>query len=260
MKLHILSDLHLEFSMIDLPEVDADVLVLAGDIAVGITGIEFAKKYSSKYKHILYIMGNHEFYGHHLSKMSKEIKDTALDFGGNIHVLDNNTLVLDKHVFVGSTLWTDFQLYGKDLKTITTCMNSAAKSINDFSNIRYANYYFHPSHCAQICLVNQKFIADELNKYSQPEYESYKKIVITHHTPSAKSIPRQYENQIINAAFSNNMDNLVEKSDMWIHGHTHTSFDYQIKNSRVICNPRGYSRYQEKQENIYFNLSFVEEI
>ena len=260
MKLHILSDLHLEVSMIELPEVGADILVLAGDIATGTMGIEFAKKYSNKYKHILYVMGNHEFYGHHLSKMSKQIKDTALDFGKNIHVLDNNTLILDKHIFIGSTLWTDFQLYGKDLKTITACMNSAGQSINDFSQIRYANSYFHPSYCAQMCLINKIFISDELKKYSKQEYEGYKKVVITHYTPSAKSIPQKYANQIINAYFSNNMDTLVEKSDIWIHGHTHTSFDYKIKDSRVICNPRGYSKYQDKQENMDFNLKFVIEI
>jgi predicted phosphodiesterase len=27
---------------------------------------------------------------------------------------------------------------------------------------------------------------------------------------------------------------------LWIHGHTHDPFDYEINGTRVICNPRGY--------------------
>jgi predicted phosphodiesterase len=26
----------------------------------------------------------------------------------------------------------------------------------------------------------------------------------------------------------------------WVHGHTHTPFDYMIEGCRVICNPCGY--------------------
>ena len=28
--------------------------------------------------------------------------------------------------------------------------------------------------------------------------------------------------------------------DIWIHGHIHTSSDYQIGKTRIICNPKGY--------------------
>ena len=73
MKLHILSDLHLEFSQLDIPAVDAQILVLAGDIATGSKGIDFAKSVSSRYAHILYVMGNHEFYGHDISTMKVEM-------------------------------------------------------------------------------------------------------------------------------------------------------------------------------------------
>lgn len=40
MKLHILSDLPIEFAHFELPETDADVIVLAGDVGVGMTGVE----------------------------------------------------------------------------------------------------------------------------------------------------------------------------------------------------------------------------
>ena len=251
MKLHILSDLHLDFSHIPLPPVEADVLVLAGDIAEGTRGIDFAKQYQTRYQHIFYVIGNHEFYGHHLSKMAFDIKEHAKN--SNIHVLDNDVFLVDNYAFIGSTLWTDFQLYG--LENAAICMKASQAGINDFSQIHYANTYFHTSHAAQMSLVNQKFLKEKLL-----EYKEYKKIVITHHTPSIKSIPAQYKNQAINGAFSNNLDKMVAKADLWIHGHTHTSFDYTIDKTRVICNPRGYSKYQDRQENVDFKLDLVIEI
>ena len=27
---------------------------------------------------------------------------------------------------------------------------------------------------------------------------------------------------------------------LWLHGHVHSSFDYMIGDTRVVCNPRGY--------------------
>jgi predicted phosphodiesterase len=62
MKLHILSDLHVEFESFNPPETEAAVVILAGDIHVGKKGIDWAKaSFSDKY--VLYVLGNHEYYG-----------------------------------------------------------------------------------------------------------------------------------------------------------------------------------------------------
>lgn len=62
MKLHILNDLHLEFSTFDPPQTDADVVVLAGDIDKSDKGVYWARE-AFPNKQILYVPGNHEFYG-----------------------------------------------------------------------------------------------------------------------------------------------------------------------------------------------------
>ena len=65
MRIHVLSDLHFEFqkwrNAIDVNEIEADVTVLAGDIAVGLEGVAWALKAFKR--PVIYIMGNHEFYG-----------------------------------------------------------------------------------------------------------------------------------------------------------------------------------------------------
>ncbi len=67
-------------------------------------------------------------------------------------------------------------------------------------------------------------------------------MVVTHHSPSAQSIPRQYENDILSASYASNLDNLVRElePDLWVHGHMHETCDYLIGKTRVVCNPRGY--------------------
>lgn len=41
------------------------------------------------------------------------------------------------------------------------------------------------------------------------------------------------------------LESLITRADLWLHGHTHESFDYTLgggkgRNTRVLCNPRGY--------------------
>jgi len=250
MRLHVVSDLHIEYSNYDLPIQEAEVLVLAGDIGLGTTGMEYAIKYKENYKHVIYIPGNHEFYGNHLSRLSIELAEMAKDSG--VIFLDNSCVIIDGIKFIGSTLWTDFRLYGEELHLIGYYMNRAMNGINDFSLIRYATHYFQPSHCATLSIEAQRFIKKELEKE-----EGLKKVVITHHGPSVKSVHEKYLGNPLNPYFSNNLDGLVERSDLWIHGHTHDSFDYKIGDSRVVCNPRGYSKYQDKQENENFKSNLV---
>jgi hypothetical protein len=65
---------------------------------------------------------------------------------------------------------------------------------------------------------------------------------VTHHSPSFRSVPARFARDPLSAAYSSHLDDLVERSGaaIWVHGHTHDSFDYKIGGTRVICNPRGY--------------------
>ena len=58
------------------------------------------------------------------------------------------------------------------------------------------------------------------------------------------------------------MDQYIEDlgADVWIHGHVHSSFDYNIGKTRIICNPRGYESYSGACENFDYDPKFVFEI
>src|SRR5687767_8581751 len=107
MKLNILSDLHLGQGALDHPRTDADVVILAGDIARADEAIAWA---AGLRKPVLYVAGNHEFYGGSIEGTVPRLRQ--LCHGTPIHVLDDDAVVLDGVRFLGSTLWTDFRLFG----------------------------------------------------------------------------------------------------------------------------------------------------
>ena len=109
MKIRVLSDLHLEFHAWTPPPADADVVVLAGDIHVGVGGIEWAREQFPTTP-VIYVVGNHEFYGGQLNEVLAALREAADRLG--VYLLDSDELVLDGTRFLGATLWTDFALYG----------------------------------------------------------------------------------------------------------------------------------------------------
>ena len=137
MKLHILSDLHIEFEGFSPPETSADVVVLAGDICVGAAGIEWAARQFPDVP-VIYVPGNHEYYGFDIGS-ADEWCSTA---PANIHVLSNNVLELDGVRFLGATLWTDFKLYGEGEAWYSR--QTAKALLEDFKSIRNGKRLFTP--------------------------------------------------------------------------------------------------------------------
>ena len=134
MKLHILSDVHVEFGPYDAPETDADVVVLAGDIHVGRNGFDWAREQFPN-KPVLYVLGNHEYYGKALPKFADKLRELAE--GTNVHILEQDSLTLDGVTFLGCTLWTDFELFGDP----RIAGYEAAQKMTDYKRIRVSPNY-----------------------------------------------------------------------------------------------------------------------
>ena len=230
MRLHILSDLHTEFADFHPPEIDTDIVVLAGDIGVGTGGIEWAAGQFPNVP-VAYVPGNHEFYGHDI-RLTDRLREAA---PRNIHVMNNDALELGGVRFLGSTLWTDFRLYGQAEAWLSR--NSAKKFIKDFSSIRNAGRLFTPEDSVEIHEASRAWLAGEL----ETEFEG-PTVVVTHHLPATPSIATQYANNPLNPAFASRLEDIIEayQPTLWIHGHTHVPCDYEIFGTRVVCNPRGY--------------------
>ena len=234
MKLHILSDIHLEFSDMPIPEVDADVTIVAGDLHTGISGLWWARKLG---RPVVYIPGNHEFYGYDMDK----IRDAFRQQKSSI-TLDNEVAVLNGVSFLGCTLWTDFNYHNDPIFD----MIHAKRNMNDFKFIKYQSFRLKPEDTIELHKESLSYMRTQ-----QPD------VIITHHLPSSKSVSARYGKDTLTSAFASNLDNIVAESDakLWIHGHTHSSHDYTIGNTRVICNPRGYPPFNQQ-----FNPNLVVDV
>lgn len=231
MKIHILSDLHTELAEFSPPDTDADVVVLAGDIGVGLAGIEWAAGKFPK-KPVIYVPGNHEYYGHDITLIEELIKQSQ----PNIHVLNNEKIVLNGVRFLGSTLWTDFKLHGEGEAWFAR--QRAKRSIRDFESIRHCGLTFTPEHSVDLHEASRAWIESKLEvQFNGPT------VVVTHHLPASMSIARRYANDPLNPAFASSLEDVIERyhPELWIHGHTHVPCDYDLFKTRIVCNPRGYS-------------------
>jgi predicted phosphodiesterase len=91
MRLHVLSDLHQEFAPYRSSADGADVIIMAGDTHTGLNGIRWAQKEFDG-RQVVYIAGNHEYYGKNLRGHLQHMRETAA--GTNVHFLIGETCVL----------------------------------------------------------------------------------------------------------------------------------------------------------------------
>lgn len=229
MRLHILSDLHLEVDpSFRPPATGADVLVLDGDIAPGTDGVA---AFADSDIPVIYVPGNHEYYGADLNTMNAHIRAYAKDMG--VHLLDRDEVVLDGVRFLGATLWTDFNLYGP--AKIPDSFVQSRKQVLDFREIRYRDRLLIPEDTIDFHREAVRWLARKLDAPF-----AGRTVVITHHAPHPGSIHPRWKDNLVNPAFVSDLTPLMGKARLWIHGHTHDSFDYEVAGTRVICNPKGY--------------------
>ena len=231
MKIWILSDLHLEFGGIDLPEVEADVVILAGDTNLGGEGLEWAK--ATFAMPVLMVLGNHEYYEQMYPRLVPILKRECRDSG--VTILENDAVTFDGVQFLGCTLWTSFA----GVPTTMLSRYLVARGMNDYRSIR------HYPDCRRLTLADtvaaHQESVDWLGKACR-RHDGQKKVIITHHAPSMHSVPADPKYEQLAPGYATNLDPLVAGSGaaLWVHGHIHVTSDYRIEETRVVCNPRGY--------------------
>ena len=275
---------------------NADVLILAGDICVARDieladknmysnrkradrYIDFFARVNKAFPKVIYVMGNHEHYDGDF-KYTKGILQRALAEFKNIHILEKETLELGDITFIGATIWTDMN--GGDPLTLTGIKNA----LNDFRCIDNSNnmtqrkvplYDDGIDFNAVRTVIGYKF-KEEASKFTPTDamddhkqavdYINHvtandptkKYVVVGHHGVSMRSCaPRFHGDRIMNGGFYTELDDFMAyrpQIKLWIHGHTHDSFDYVIGETRVVCNPRGYIGYETQATS--FALKYVD--
>jgi predicted phosphodiesterase len=253
MRLNILSDLHLGFGAMDRPLNDADAVVLAGDISRPREAVAWALRF---HKPVFYVPGNHEFYGGSIDGRLDELRRLCDDTP--VRLLDQGECVVGGVRFLGATLWTDFELFD-DARQRAAARDEARRLMRDFSRIRAresSTEVFTPDDSAHLFRHHAGWLESRLAAVHDGPT-----VVITHHAPSRHSIHPRFATSLLNACFVSDAAHLLraDRVALWIHGHTHDSFDHHVNGTRVVCNPRGYAR-GGVNENPAFDPNFIVEV
>jgi hypothetical protein len=250
MKIRLLSDLHLEFHtkanefvVPVMPDDKDTTLVLAGDIDLCKHVHVFLEECSKQFKHVIYVLGNHEYYKANLPTVCSKIRSKIARLP-NVYLLDTDTVELDGVHFVGATLWTDMDngnpmtLYYAELK------------ISDYHVIRTGTASapwqrkLKPIDTSALHRAQRDYMfitMNELNKTKEPDE---KIVAVSHHLPSFICVHEDFRGDNLNGAYATELLHEIEYSqpDLWIHGHAHHSNDIVVPgtNIQIRSNPRGY--------------------
>jgi len=308
MRIAICSDIHLEFGDINLQNTDnADVLILGGDICVAadigrpdnnniLQGarsnriIDFFKRCSFQFPHVIFIMGNHEHYNGDFAESKNKLQSMLeSNMLSNVYLLDKETKVIDDTTFIGGTLWTDMN--NEDSLT----MRHLGGMMNDFRCVKNSNRmiqrkvpiykrgedgkYIYQKIGEVNSMVEDGFkFKEQPSTFStQDAFDDHKEmlgylkimvegkhntkfVVVGHHAPSKLSThPRYKDEEIMNGGYSSDLSAFIldnPQIKLWTHGHTHEDFDYMLGSTRIVCNPRGYDGYEDRADN--FTLKYVD--
>lgn len=235
MRIQIASDLHLESLRRRFPDyraldvADADVLVLAGDIAAGTDAVDVFADWPVP---VIYVHGNHEAYGSVYGELTLAIRARAA--GTQVRFLERDEVIIGDVRFLGCCLWTDYELYG----TPERSMQMARRFMHDHTVIRAdEGEWFMPEHA----LAEHEKSFAWLQEQLVTPFDG-RTVVVTHHGVTPASVHARYRDDPVNAGFVSDLRHVLDLADLWIHGHVHDSFDYPVGTTRVIANPRGYAR------------------
>lgn len=203
---------------------------------------------------VIYVIGNHESYGTDWNITIEKARDLAA--GSNVHVLQGETLIIDDVTFVGSTLWTDFKLFGD----VRSSMDVVGEAMNDYRKIRKGNYAYR---LRPVDTLRANRTARELILRAVQNKKTRRVCAISHHGPAPATVKLGAENDPISAAYVNGeYTDLMAGIDTWIHGHTHETRDFMIGSTRVVTNAKGYGPWRNNQtwENQNFDPTFTIDI
>lgn len=255
-KIGLLSDLHLEGANIDtLNNPGWDILVIAGDLSADLSLLDRFFAYKVPDIPVVYVLGNHEYEGRRFHNVVEQYREVLQPFE-NVHLLDNQSVIIDNIKFIGSTLWSDFELRGLEQKQQS--MDWAKQNVVDFTYIfkpNANNNGYHgitPEEMVEESKKAQRFIEFEL-KNNNFDGE---KFVVTHFAPHKNSINPNFSRGD-SAYWVNNLEHLMGFSQYWVHGHTHSNFEYEVEGTKVVCNPRGFAKTFDVDANYKFNRQLI---
>jgi Icc-related predicted phosphoesterase len=256
---------------------------------------DFFKRCSFQFPHVIYVMGNHEHYHGDFATSGNKLKSLLeSNMLSNVYLLDKESKKIDDVTFVGGTLWTDMNNDDEMTKFHVTRRMNDFQCVENSNRMvtRTVPIYEQNPNWTEDGKNGGKYLQNEAGFHirigdkkkqgpstfsPQDAFDDHKKmlgyiqsviegkfdqkfVVVGHHAPSRLSThPRYKHDTLMNGAYSSSLDEYImdhPQIKLWTHGHTHEDFDYMLRSTRIVCNPRGYINYEGRADN--FQLKTVE--
>ncbi len=240
------SDLHIELSRSRVPipdfHPDTDIIILAGDITNSgkKTRNGFERTFEAlreRYQQpILYIPGNHEYYGSMLEHQDDIVADLGRKY--DIQLLQKRYTDYQDIRFFGCTLWSHFLLNGSE--ELPWAIRAAERSLADYRAIQYKNGLIKARHTKELFEEHFAWLSDAVRQCPS----NIKKVICTHFAPHPVCTAPEYQGDELSPYFINNLDDFIAetKPSAWLFGHTHYNIDTNVHESRLVSNQLGYLR------------------
>ena len=248
---------------------------------------EFFLRCCFQFPHVIYVVGNHEHYNGDYATTIAHLK-TVLAHNKNLYILDKELKTIDGVHFVGGTMWTNMNnRHPLTMFHIKSMMNDF-RCVENSDRLVYRTVPLYEKDAEGNYVKDEKgsMIQSGTKKKAEPalfspedaveDHEKFieclkictdtlgenpdKYVVVTHHTPSQQSChPIYAHDTLMNGGYHTNLEDLIMDRPcikLWTHGHTHEDFDYTIGDTRVVCNPRGYVKYEARAKT--WALKYVE--
>jgi len=274
MRINVVSDIHLEFGPIEIKNTEgADLLILSGDICVAShlghkdddnnrsrEIHDFFEMCCNEYDNVIYIVGNHEHYNGDFQYTIPHLKENLCSYLENLHILDKSVVTINDVTFIGGTLWTDMNNEDPStLYSIRNMMNDFIKVANGEIDNRGKPYKVVNRLTPDDVVADHKAMLEYIHSVVDGKPDR-KFVVVGHHAPSKLSTkPKYQDDYIMNGAYSSDLSEFIldhPQIKMWTHGHTHDTFNYLVGSTRVVCNPRGYVKYEQRADEFDPNIIF----
>lgn len=230
MRLALYSDLHTECdgsTQWTPPQLHADVIVFAGDnvtttsqLRTFATTVENRQEKASR---IIYVCGNHEFYGassrfgdHGYEKYRSCLVDCPRS-----NLLEMEAVEVMGIRIVATTMWTP-------------ASPSTSAPSNDYRYVRIDRSTYRRLLPSDVLSRHRRSVEYLRDTLADPKPT----IVVTHHPPSRAGLDIDED-----GSCSADLDELILKARpiAWLHGHVHQSHDTLVGHTRIVSNPRGYA-------------------